>query len=233
MLFPAFAHAYLNLVALGAQAEAQALMGAHRQRFLDAAVGGSTLRMQVGGGAGSAAQGMRPALEASRRTGLAWGSVYREPRVGLGQLLQCSLWAVGSSEGTHIVGMQYHVRALVALCPCWCLAAGTLPESRSPGRQRAMLSLDRLGSLPHYWPLLAPPHRPSTCPQELQDLASIPSAEAIGSSRTAAALRQRRLSIRLCRASYDLLTHFLQLPRQLVILSIVNEHIKFEARLPF
>ncbi|KAL4432555.1 hypothetical protein ABPG77_000492 [Micractinium sp. CCAP 211/92] len=109
VLFPAFAHAYLNLVALGAQAEAQALMGAHRQRFLDAAVGGSTLRMQ-----------------------------------------------------------------------------------------------------------------------ELQDLASIPSAEAIGSSRTAAALRQRRLSIRLCRASYDLLTHFLQSPRQLVILSIVNEHIKFE-----
>ena len=48
MLFPTFAHAYLALVLLGAQAEAQALMGAHRQRFLDAAVGGSSLRVQVG-----------------------------------------------------------------------------------------------------------------------------------------------------------------------------------------
>lgn len=52
VLFPTFAHAYLNLVSLGAQAEAQALMGAHRQRFLDAAVGGSSLRMQVGMGVG-------------------------------------------------------------------------------------------------------------------------------------------------------------------------------------
>lgn len=74
-------------------------------------------------------------------------------------------------------------------------------------------------------------HRPPARLQELQDLASIPSAEAIGASRTASALRQRRLSIRLCRASYDLLTHFLQSPRQLVILSIVNEHVKFEASL--
>ena len=46
--------------------------------------------------------------------------------------------------------------------------------------------------------------------QELQDLASIPSAEVVPQSRTASALRQRRLSVRLCRASYDLLTHFLQ-----------------------
>jgi transcription initiation factor TFIID subunit 5 len=49
VLFPAFAHTYLNLLRLEATAEAQQLMGAHRQRFLDAAVGGSSLRMQVGG----------------------------------------------------------------------------------------------------------------------------------------------------------------------------------------
>ncbi|EFN55699.1 hypothetical protein CHLNCDRAFT_133982 [Chlorella variabilis] len=112
VLFPAFAHTYLNLINIGAMPEAQQLMGAHRQRFLDAAVGGSNLRMQ-----------------------------------------------------------------------------------------------------------------------ELQDLASISSAEAAAASRTASALRSRRLSIRLCRASYDLLTQFLQGPKQLVMLGIVNEHIKFEARM--
>jgi len=64
--------------------------------------------------------------------------------------------------------------------------------------------------------------------QELQDLASISSPDGIPASRTATALRQRRLSIRLCRASYDLLTQFLQSTRQLVMLGIVNEHIKFE-----
>ena len=47
VLFPAFAHTYLNLINIGAMPEAQQLMGAHRQRFLDAAVGGSNLRMQV------------------------------------------------------------------------------------------------------------------------------------------------------------------------------------------
>ena len=50
VLFPAFAHTYLNLLRLEATAEAQQLMAAHRQRFLDAAVGGSSLRMQVGWG---------------------------------------------------------------------------------------------------------------------------------------------------------------------------------------
>ncbi len=74
VLFPAFAHAYLNLVALGAQAEAQALMGAHRQRFLDAAVGGSTLRMQVGGRPGSAAQGAQQCAGSVRPMVMAWGS---------------------------------------------------------------------------------------------------------------------------------------------------------------
>lgn len=47
MLFPAFSHTYLNLVGMGAQAEAQTLMGEHRQRFVDAALGGSSLRIQV------------------------------------------------------------------------------------------------------------------------------------------------------------------------------------------
>lgn len=74
-----------------------------------------------------------------------------------------------------------------------------------------------------------PPSRPSHCLlQELQDLASISSPETAAASRTAAALRQRRVAIRLCRASYDLLTSFLQLPRQLAMLGIVNERIKFE-----
>ncbi|KAI3425901.1 hypothetical protein D9Q98_007874 [Chlorella vulgaris] len=109
VLFPAFGHTYLNLINLGALEEAQQLMSSHRQRFLDAAVGGSNLRVQ-----------------------------------------------------------------------------------------------------------------------ELQDLASISSPETAAASRTAAALRQRRVAIRLCRASYDLLTSFLQLPRQLAMLGIVNERIKFE-----
>ena len=51
----------------------------------------------------------------------------------------------------------------------------------------------------------------------------------MAASRTATALRQRRLAIRLCRPAADLLTHFLQAsPRQLLMLGIVNEHIQLE-----
>lgn len=74
------------------------------------------------------------------------------------------------------------------------------------------------------WPLLHLPaclpathpalHFPAlcciACLQELQDLAGISSAESPAASRTATALRQRRVAIRLCQASYDLLTQALQ-----------------------
>lgn len=47
LLYPVLVHAYLNLVSLGATAEAQQLLAAHKQRFIDVAGGASKLRMQV------------------------------------------------------------------------------------------------------------------------------------------------------------------------------------------
>lgn len=142
VLFPAFAHTYLNLVALGAQTEAQQLMGEHRQRFVDAAVGGSSLRIQV---RAAAAAGASIVADSGRRGG----------------------------RPTHAL---------------WLLVQ---PHSHAKPHHPLSLLLD-------------------TRSQELQDLAGITSAEALGASRTATALRQRRVSIRLCRASYDLLTQHLQ-----------------------
>lgn len=49
LLYPTMVHAYLSLVHLGATAEAQQLLAAHKQRFVDAAGVPSKLRMQVRG----------------------------------------------------------------------------------------------------------------------------------------------------------------------------------------
>lgn len=74
--------------------------------------------------------------------------------------------------------------------------------------------------MPHlFFPHL---HPPFISLQELQDLAGITSTEAAAASRTASALRQRRLSIRLCRASYDLLTQHLQVGHSVYVWALCS-----------
>ncbi|GAB4823536.1 hypothetical protein N2152v2_010582 [Parachlorella kessleri] len=109
LLYPVLVHCYLNLISLGATAEAQQLLAAHKQRFVDAAGGPSKRRMQ-----------------------------------------------------------------------------------------------------------------------ELHDLQSVAVAEHLQTNRSARALRAVKFSVRLCSYSYQLLTHFMQGNRMLLVLAVINEHLKLE-----
>jgi hypothetical protein len=201
VLFPAFAHTYLALIELGASGEAQQLMAAQRSRFLDAAAGGSTLRAQVGGRDGGRPHASVPQSLTARRSAELHAQGARVAR-----LLACH----------PFLGPAFN---WATVDPLACAQPAPAPS----------VSAAHPSPSPAVPPPRAPPLPPPPSPfQELRDLAGITAPEGIAASRTAAALRSRRIAIRLCRASYDLLAQHLQQPRQMVVLGIVNEHLAFE-----
>ena len=75
-----------------------------------------------------------------------------------------------------------------------------------------------------------PTHTPHTSAalQELHDLQSCSSPEALAASPTAAGLRARRSPARLCGYAYELLTRHLQARRAFLMLGLLNERMRLE-----
>ena len=69
--------------------------------------------------------------------------------------------------------------------------------------------------------------------QELNELQAATLPEHLNTNRIASAVRGKRLPIALSSYSHELLLNFLQASRLILILGIVNDHLKIEVLHPF